>query len=494
MSDQLPFELSSSTQLPGIIQGYVSVRSKGGKSCMSAKSLPKRTTEYHGDKQDFRLATKALESMGMSIVAESKLGMAVAGPPEVFEELTGGKLISQKRLLYAEGGSSRYVTHLDIIGKGQPHTLGCAKAKSARTKIEAILIERPRQLMGINPSPIPPTVAQFHLRIPDDVSVGLGASAAHRAGHTGEGVKVAMVDSGQYMHPFFAAHHYNIQPAVSVVPGTDPGGDPVGHGTGESANIFAMAPDCELYPYRASDSQGRLVGAISGFLTAKAAKPAILTNSWGGDGPFPPIAPLDQFEITWALEILDAIEQGILVIFSAGNGSFTIEPQLPGVLAAGGVYMENDIDLRASDYASGYESPWFRNRTVPDVCGLVGLIPRAAYIMLPVPPGSLIDVEHSQPSGTAPGDGTTANDGWGLFSGTSAAAPQLAGAAALILAAKPGITPAQVVKSMTETAIDVRTGHCHPRFNNPAHLGHDNATGFGLVNATAAVNYALTNF
>ena len=38
-----------------------------------------------------------------------------------------------------------------------------------------------------------------------------------------------------------------------------------------------------------------------------------------------------------AAEILDAIEQGVLVIFSAGNGQFSVEPQVTGVLAAGDI-------------------------------------------------------------------------------------------------------------------------------------------------------------
>src|SRR4029453_11826905 len=100
----------------------------------------------------------------------------------------------------------------------------------------------------------------------------------------GEGVTVAMVDSGQYAHPFFLAHRYDVRPAVSVVPGASPTRGPGGHGTGESANIFAVAPAATLRPYRASDAQGRLVGAITGFLRAKSDSPKVLTNSWGGDG------------------------------------------------------------------------------------------------------------------------------------------------------------------------------------------------------------------
>ena len=309
---------------------------------------------------------------------------------------------------------------------------------------------------------------------------------------TATGVTVAMVDSGQYAHPFFLAHGYDVKPPVSVVPGASAARDPVGHGTGESANIFAVAPGATLRPYRASDVQGRLVGAISGFLRAKGAtpKPHVLTNSWGGDGPYPP-GPLDEWDRVWALEIRDAVEQGIVVVFSAGNGSFTVEPQVPGVISAGGAYASAGLDLQASNYTSGYDSTWFPDVRVPTVCGLVGFLPRAQYLMLPIPPGSAIDVDESLATATDTPDGTTGNDGWGLFSGTSAAAPQLAGVAAVILGARPELTSAQVRESLVDTATDVRIGRCHPRFNFPAQVGDDLATGPGLVNVSRALNYAL---
>ncbi len=89
---------------------------------------------------------------------------------------------------------------------------------------------------------------------------------------------------------------------------------------------------------------------------------------------------------------------------------------------------------------------------------------------------------------------SSGNDGWALFSGTSAAAPQIAGAAALILEAKPGLDPDQVTEALKATAIDVRVGRCHPRFNFSAQIGHDSATGHGLVDASVAVQYAIDTF
>src|SRR5262249_12617566 len=145
-------------------------------------------------------------------------------------------------------------------------------------------------------------------------------------------------------------------------------------------------------------------------------------------------------------------------------------------------------------YASGYHSPWFGGVNVPTVCGLVGLRPRAQYIMLPVQAGDELDVSESKDEPEEVGDGTTPGDGWAMFSGTSAAAPQLAGVAGLILSAKPGLTPAQVAEAMVKTATDVTVGSCYPRFGIVAGPGPDLATGAGLVNAAEAVKYAQSNF
>jgi hypothetical protein len=191
---------------------------------------------------------------------------------------------------------------------------------------------------------------------------------------------------------------FSLKRTITVVLGTDPSKDPVGHGTGESANIFAVAPAAVLQAIRTSNDAGKLVGAFAGFLQAKALnpKPRIITNSWGGDQRYPPLGPPDAAELTWAAEIQDAIEQGILVIFAAGNGSFSIEPQVPGVLAAGGAFMDFLGNLWASNYASGYLSPWFDGVNVPTISGLVGMRPRAQYIMLPVQPDCQLDREQSK--------------------------------------------------------------------------------------------------
>jgi subtilisin family serine protease len=494
----LPLETVSDNSVPDAVIGYVSVQ--GAQSVFDGKSkrLNKTTKAYHAKKNDRESVRRDLEKSGLLVLAESPLGLSVCGPKEAYEEITGGTLVTKELLQNIDADYSTYVTHVDIVGSKQPKTLGVGITKSKNLKVDGVVIEKPRFYHPVFPSPIPPTSPKFHLRLPADVAVTLNAVSAHQMGHRGDGVLVAMPDSGQFRHPFFTANGYKVKPTLSVVPGANPAKDPVGHGTGESANIFAVAPGVTLQAIRASDNAGRLVGAVAGFLRAKDLnpKPKIITNSWGGDGPFPPFGPPDESDLSWAAEITDAIEQGILVVFSASNGGFTIEPQVTGVLAAGGVFLDPLGNLRASDYASGYPSPWFSDVIVPTVSGLVGMRPRAQYLMLPVQPDCELDREESEadPPTDPSSDGTLSNDGWALFSGTSAAAPQLAGAAALLLGAKANLTPAQVIKALTQTAIDITVGACHPRFNNPAKPGVDEATGAGLVNAAAAVQFVLDNF
>jgi subtilisin family serine protease len=484
----------SSEPLPSKIQAYVSIRSAGGKSCFSEDQtyLPNSAAPYYAAAKDKKNAIHVVERMGFSIQAESDLGLAIVGPPGALEELTGGKLITVEVFTQAEFGIRRYVTHIDVVGN-QPHTIGQGRIRDDNTSLEGLLIERPAATsQAIYPTPIPPSVAKYHLRVPDDVAVGLNAVYAHRAGFRGANVSVAMVDSGHYAHPFFHAHGYNVLRPISVVADAAPDEDPLGHGTGESANIFAVAPDAILQPIRASNKDGHLVGPIAGLLKAKELRPQIITNSWGKPETYPPTSPLQPAQIAWALEIVDAVEKGICVVFSAGNGTFALEAQIPAIISAGGAFMHKDMDFRASDYASGYPSPWFVGRNVPDVAGLVGMLPRAQYIMLPVPPNSFMDQFSSVPiPGDADTDRTLPYDGWTLTSGTSAAAPQIAGAAAVLLGAAPHLTPAQVKEALMRTARDVKTGRCHPTFNFPAGVGPDLATGHGVVDVDAAVRYAI---
>jgi hypothetical protein len=87
--------------------------------------------------------------------------------------------------------------------------------------------------------------------------------------------------------------------------------------------------------------------------------------------------------------------------------------------------------------------------------------------------------------------GTTPSDGWALFSGASAASPQLADAAAVLLAVRRELAPEHVREVLSASTVDVGFGCCHPRFDFPAESGPDIGTGFGLADVSAAADQVV---
>jgi subtilisin family serine protease len=329
---------------------------------------------------------------------------------------------------------------------------------------------------------IPPLVPVYHLRV-GDVALALNAPRCHGKGWTGQGIKVAMTDTGFWPHPFFVRNGYNLIPTESA--GSGPADiDDNGHGTGEAANVFVMAPRCTVYGVKHGDSAaGSLEAAI-------ALAPQIITNSWGWsiDRQSRDQFKTAPYQIAYA-ELVDlesiigqAVDDGICVIFSGGNGHFAFPAGLPKVIAVGGVTVTEDGGLEASSYASSFDSKLYPGRAVPDICGVVGradAVPMTGHIMLPVPPDSELDGDNfgSAPKGL----------GWGIFSGTSAAAPQVAGLVALMKQIKPSLMPDQIRSVLRATATDITKGKTS--HNTAAKVGPDLATGAGLVDALKACAY-----
>ena len=336
-------------------------------------------------------------------------------------------------------------------------------------------------------SHIPPSKSYWKLEVPDEVSSALNANQVHTTGTTGRGIRVVMVDTGWYRHPFFTHRGYHANNTILGPLANNPEHDEVGHGTGESANVFAIAPDVDFTMVKLS--RGRSA-ANADFNIAVRLHPDVISCSWSYDlresdssqsSRFPEdLQPL-------AASVANAVRQGIIVVFSAGNGKYGFPGMHPDVISAGGVYMDKNGILEATEYTSGYPSLIYKGRNIPDVSGLVGKPPKAAYIMLPVEPGDEIDRDLA--GGMHPdGDETTNDDGWAAFSGTSAAAPQLAGICALMKQVYPGLSPQKARDILMKTAKDVTTGRCSPATGGyDAQKGYDNATGAGLANVLEAV-------
>jgi subtilisin family serine protease len=333
--------------------------------------------------------------------------------------------------------------------------------------------------------------------MPTDVPVLLNATRVHRAGTTGKGIRIAMIDSGfAHSHPFFVSNGY--RSTIDLAPGVhNRATDANGHGTGESANIFAVAPGATFIGIKLDNDDPDVQGAsiLEGFQQALQHRPHVISVSLGYD-----LVESDQLGrrlsethltklpnnlVALEAEIHAAVAAGTTVVFSAGNGHVSFPGMMPDVISAGGVFVDKDGKSQASDYASAFESRIYSGRHVPDFCGLVGLRPHADYIMLPLPKGCEIDRDNAQH------DQTGTSDGWGVFSGTSAAAPQLAALCALLLEKNPSLTPLDIKSIIRRTSRDVVNGHANAASNNgavalAAGTGDDGATGAGLVDAYAA--------
>lgn len=297
-------------------------------------------------------------------------------------------------------------------------------------------------------------------------------------GGTGAGATVGMVDSGFFPHPYYAANNLDYRPTVTPsIP--DPTFDFEGHGTAMAYNTFAVAPGTRVKGFK------RIFGAEQTALDeAGNGGVDIVSCAWGFPGE--QRMPLVEASIT------SLLAKGKIVLFASGDGVRCWPASMPGVLAVGGVYADQQNQLEASNYSSGFPSghPEYGNRAVPDICGLCGQRPNGIYITLPCPPGSELDqgfAGNSFPNR----DETLPGDGWFNASGTSSATAQIAGVVALMVQraralGRPPLTTARVKETLQQTATPVQRGMNAQGF--PA-TGHPNiAVGFGLVNAAAAID------
>jgi hypothetical protein len=480
-SAKKPAKKRETPTIPRRIFANVSPRSLGGVSLFEAGPQITASTvpNFFSEPEVINRAAVRLQEAGFEILQITQSTINIAGSASLYNQAFNTTIVAEERPVIKPQEGETTATFLDTRETEIPgliRTTGTA----FEDLIEGVALEEPRYFMA--PSAFPPLKEYWHLDVPAGVSLGCNADRAHRSGITGLGIKVAMVDSGWYKHPFFVRRGYRAAPVVLGPAAANPLKDESGHGTGESANIFSVAPDVELLPVKIN-----FVNSKGAFDAAVGLGPDIITCSWGSSKQFGPLSAADQ---ALAASIATAVASGIIVIFSAGNGHWGFPGQHPDVISAGGVFMDVDESLRASDYASGFMSNIYANRRVPDLSGLVGMQPGASYIMLPLEPND--DIDQIKAGGThPPGDETADDDGWAAFSGTSAAAPQLAGAAALIKQACPRLSPVEVRAMLMKGAVDVTAGQCHPNTGaNPAVVGPDLATGNGLVDAHKSVMLA----
>lgn len=299
-------------------------------------------------------------------------------------------------------------------------------------------------------------------------SWGLGAIRAQQVwsalGRDGSGVRIGSIDTGvDASHPDLAG---KVIAWRDFVNGRATPYDDNGHGThtvgtmvGGRAGVapVGVAPGARVLVAKAlaADSWGRgsdLLAAGQWLADpdgdpATPDHPAVINNSWGSDAS----------QSTWYRQMVRTWRAaGIVPVFAAGNNG-----PGPSTVMNPASYPES-IAVAAHDQG---------NRAAP-------FSARGPVIWQnPDGSGPAAGTDLGKPDLAAPGVGiiSTVGGGYAAYSGTSMAAPHVAGVVALMRQANPALTPDRVHAVLRETATDI------------AEPGHDASTGAGRVDALAAV-------
>jgi type VII secretion-associated serine protease mycosin len=216
-----------------------------------------------------------------------------------------------------------------------------------------------------------------------------------------------------------------------------------GHGIGNADGVMGIAPEAKILPVRViledGDSARGKARNTRGNALAEGIRWAadngadVINLSLGDDSKSAHPEASEDAAVQYALR------KGAVVVASAGNGGekgdhISYPAAYPGVIAA------TAVD-RYGTRASFSTRRWYATVSAPGV-----------------------DVVIADPDGKY-------YEGWG----TSAASAFVSGAVALVKAAHPGLSPAQIKQLLKDTAGDAPTG------------GRDDSRGFGFVDPEAAI-------
>ncbi|GHH47122.1 type VII secretion-associated serine protease mycosin [Streptomyces umbrinus] len=216
-----------------------------------------------------------------------------------------------------------------------------------------------------------------------------------------------------------------------------------GHGAGDADGVMGIAPEAKILPVRViledGDSARGKARNTRGNALAEGIRWAadhdadVINLSLGDDSKSAHPEASEDAAVQYALK------KGAVVVASAGNGGekgdhISYPAAYPGVIAA------TAVD-RYGTRASFSTRRWYATVSAPGVDVVIADPDRKYY------------------------------EGWG----TSAASAFVSGAVALIKAAHPGLSPAQIKQLLEDTARDAPTG------------GRDDSRGFGFVDPAAAI-------
>ena len=294
------------------------------------------------------------------------------------------------------------------------------------------------------------------------------ADEVRALGFTGRGSTVAVLDTGiDNSHPDLRDSIVDQQcfcagccpNGTSRQSGPGSANDDNGHGTNVSGIIASagrvapvgVAPGAGLVAIRVLGPSGGSVSTIVSALEYVLGQPHIkvVNMSLGGGGPFTTVCDnVDAGTMAFGAVIARLRAQGTLTVVAAGNEGFSTGVSSPACtnasLAVGAVYDQNVGGIA-----------W---QTCPDpttASDQVTCFSNSSPLVELLAPGALT-------TSSGPGGGTLTEGG------TSQATPHVAGAAAVLLQARPSLTPGEIIAVLTQTGVPVtdrKNGLSVPRIN-----------------------------
>ncbi|WP_420708270.1 S8 family peptidase [Streptomyces sp. CNS654] len=302
----------------------------------------------------------------------------------------------------------------------------------------------------------------------------IGAPAAWKAGFTGKGVKIAVLDTGtDSTHPdlkgqILAEKNFSAAKDTKdrVGHGTHVASIAAGTGAKSGGKLKGVAPDAKLLSGKVLDDAGygEDSGILAGMEWAVAQGADIVNLSLGGPDT-PEVDPLEA-----AVDKLSA-EKGVLFAIAAGNegdGAGTVGS--PGSADAALTVGAVDDEDKLAEFSS--RGPRIGDGAIkPDVTA-PGVDTTAA-----IPPGSLI----AQEVGEKPA-------GYATISGTSMATPHVAGAAALLKQQHPDWKFAELKGALTAST---KPGAYNPFQQGSGRIQVDRAIGQSVVAEPVSVSFGV---
>lgn len=310
-------------------------------------------------------------------------------------------------------------------------------------------------------------------------------------------IGIAIIDSGvQQQTPSNSGHpdlNNNINPTINFVD-NETSQDIFGHGTtvtgiinanvGNATGISGIAPSCSVLPIKIVKSNGHIDKLTEGLKAVQSQNIKIANLSAGYR------QPLDYEDES---TLRDLVNSDILFFAATGNDDDSLD--YPAAYASiVGVGALSPCDTRKSEHscdndsrldnpAVGYWGSNYDTRNSTDTNNFIDELEvdfLTPGVLLPTTDVTGINNGYSNPSIGLPY--TIDNNGDYLLNsfGTSIATPFATGIAALVWSARPELKNYQVRKILQETARDIGT------------TGFDNESGFGALDAAAAVLRAQT--